>query len=395
MPVWPRVLIVGGSIGGLTAAVLLRDLGCDVHVFERSSEALQSRGAGIVVLPTTERYFVERGGEDDRVSLSLTDWTYVDAEGEVLSADPDRFRFSSWNTVYRALLEAFEKDRYHLKSEVVGIEQRKGGDGATVTLASGEQEDGDLVVCADGLASTGRRILLPDVEPVYAGYVAWRGTTHERNLSDEALEDVADAMLYQILPNGHILIYAIPDYDGSVAAGSRLVNFVWYRNYPEGAPFDSVMTDVRGELRAATVPPGFVRSEHLEELHEAADALAPTIREIVVKAPEPFIQVIMDLESPRMAFGRVCIMGDSAFSVRPHVAAGTAKAAADAWALRDALRDAAGDVDAALADWEPQQLRVGRTVVEKSRRMGERSQHENAMVPGDPLWKFGLFEPGN
>lgn len=395
MPAWPRVVIVGGSIGGLTAAVLLRDLGCDVHVFERSSKALQSRGAGIVVLPMTERYFVERGGGDQRVSLSLTNWTYVDGDGNVLSTDPDRFRFSSWNTVYRALLDAFDADCYHLNSEVVGIEQSDGGSGATVTLAGGDRVDADLVVCADGVASTGRRIFLPDVEPVYAGYVAWRGTTHERELSEQALRDVADAMVYQILPNSHILVYAIPDYDGSVAPGSRLVNFVWYRNYLEGEEFDSVMTDVDGELRAATVPPGLVRSEHLVELRESAEDLAPTIREIVVKAPEPFIQVIMDLESSRMAFGRVCIVGDAAFSVRPHVAAGTAKAAADAWMLRDALRDAAGDVDVALEGWEPQQLRMGRDVVETSRRMGTRSQFGKSMVAGDPTWKFGLFRPGD
>ena len=83
------IAIVGGSIGGLTAAVLLHELGHDVEVFERSSEALQSRGAGIVVLPMTEKYFTERGGEADRVSLQLKWWKYVDDGGHELSADAD------------------------------------------------------------------------------------------------------------------------------------------------------------------------------------------------------------------------------------------------------------------------------------------------------------------
>jgi 2-polyprenyl-6-methoxyphenol hydroxylase-like FAD-dependent oxidoreductase len=78
---WPRVLIAGGSIGGLTAAVLLRDLRCEVDVYERSNAALEDRGAGIVVLPITERYFTERGGEDDRVSLELTYWTMSTGTG--------------------------------------------------------------------------------------------------------------------------------------------------------------------------------------------------------------------------------------------------------------------------------------------------------------------------
>ncbi len=394
MASWPRVVVAGGSIGGLTAAVLLHDLGCDVDVYERSSAALQSRGAGIVVLPITERYFTERGGDDDRVSLELTYWTYVDSTGKVLSADPDHFRFSGWNTVYRALLDVFPAERYHLDSEMVDVEP--GADAAAIVLTDGRRITGDLVVCADGVASTARRILLPGVEPVYAGYVAWRGTTLERRLSSVAQQTFADSMVYQVLDRSHVLVYAMPAFDGSVEPGSRVMNFVWYRNYPEGAAFDSIMTDRAGEHRPATVPPGMVAEAHLAEMRRyASHHLAPAIAEVVLGSEDTFIQAIYDLESPQMVFGRACIMGDAAFALRPHVAAGQAKACADAWALRDALAAAAGDVDGALAAWEPRQLELGRTVVERSRRMGIRSQFEGAMVPGDPTWKFGLFAPGN
>ena len=387
-----RVAIVGGSIGGLTAAVLLYELGLDVHVYERSSGALQARGAGIVVLPMTERYFTEQGGKDSRVSLELAWWRYVDRAGCEISADLDRFRFSSWNTVYRALLEVFPEDRYHLGTEMVGFEQ--GSDGVVVGFADGSSTAVDLLVCADGVASTARRIVLPEVEPAYTGYVAWRGTTHEADLSAEAVAQLADSMLYQVLTPGHVLVYAIPDVGGSITPGDRLQNFVWYRNYAEGGPFEDLMTDSLGELRSASVPPGFVRSEHLQEMRAAAAVMAPVVREVVLRCPNPFVQVVFDLESPRMVFGRVCIMGDAAFSARPHVAAGTAKAAADAWSLRDALRDGS-DLDDALASWEEKQLELGRSVVRRSRRMGIRSQFDLTMVPGDPEWKFGLFEPGN
>lgn len=394
MASWPRVVVAGGSIGGLTAAVLLHELGCDVDVYERSSAALQSRGAGIVVLPITERYFTERGGDDDRVSLELTYWTYVDSTGKVLSADPDHFRFSGWNTVYRALLDVFPAERYHLDSEMVDVEP--GADAAAIVLGDGRRIAGDLVVCADGVASTARRILLPGVEPVYAGYVAWRGTTPEQRLSSTAQRAFADAMVYQVLDRSHVLVYAMPAFDGSVEPGSRVMNFVWYRNYPEGAAFDSIMTDRSGEHRPATVPPGMVAETHLAEMRRSAsDHLAPAIAEVVLGSDDTFIQAIYDLESPQMVFGRACIMGDAAIALRPHVAAGQAKACADAWALRDAVAAAAGDVEAALAAWEPRQLELGRTVVERSRRMGIRSQFEGTMVPGDPTWKFGLFEPGN
>ena len=396
----PRALVAGGSIGGLTTALLLRDLGWEVEVYERSSEALQSRGAGIVVLPITERYLTEAAevsslasGPDGRVSLTLTWWVYVDATGRVLSADADHFRFSSWNSIYRALLEAFDSDRYHLRSEMIGFEQTPNG--VTLHLADGRRPEGDLLVCADGLASTARRILLPGVEPAYADYVAWRGTCVEADIGSTALRDVQDSMLYQVLDPGHILVYAMPSPGGSTALGDRLLNFVWYRNYPAPDAFRSIMTDVNGEVRTATVPPGWVHPDHLADLRERAGReLAPTLAEIVTRTAEPFVQAIYDLESPRMAFGRVCLLGDAAFGLRPHIAAGQAKACADAWALRDALVEAQGDLDAALAAWEPRQLELGRSAVDRSRRMGQRSQFEGAMVAGDPTWKFGLFGPG-
>jgi 2,6-dihydroxypyridine 3-monooxygenase len=94
---------------------------------------------------------------------------------------------------------------------------------------------------------------------------------------------------------------------------------------------------------------------------------------VVLAAEEPFVQAILDVEVPRMAFGRVCLVGDAAFAVRPHAAAGTAKAAADAWALAAALR-AQPDVESALREWEPGQLALGRNLLERTRRIGRRSQ---------------------
>jgi 2,6-dihydroxypyridine 3-monooxygenase len=391
---WPRVLVVGGSIGGLTVAALLRDLGCDVDVYERSSVALKERGTGIVVLPVTERYFTERGGDDERVSLELTYWTYVDRTGGIISADEDHFRFSAWNTLYRALLDAFDADRYHLDSEMVGFEQS--ADGVTLHLAGGRRVEGDLLVCSDGLSSTARSLLLPDVAPEYAGYVAWRGTLSENRLSTRTREDLRDAMLYQVLDRSHILAYAIPDEAGSTEPGTRLINWVWYRNYPDDGTLTDLMTGTDGQQRIGTMPPGMVRPRFLEDLHRTVDVeLAPNLAELVLTTERPMIQAIFDLESPQMVFGRVCVMGDAAFGVRPHVAAGQAKACADGWALRDAIERAGGNLDEALSSWEPTQLELGRRVVERSRQMGTRAQFANTMVPGDPTWKFGLWEPGN
>ncbi|MGA7269510.1 MAG: FAD-dependent monooxygenase [Acidimicrobiia bacterium] len=391
---WPRVVIAGGSIGGLTTAALLRDLGCRVDVYERSPSPLEDRGAGIVVLPITERYFRERAEEDERVSLELTYWTYVDREGRILSADPDHYRFSGWNTIYRALLDAFGTEHYHLGREVVGFEEDQ--DGVTAVLADGERVGGDLLVFADGFGSTGRSILMPEVVPEYAGYVAWRGTTPENSLNPATRRQLADAMVYQVLDAGHILVYAIPDHFGRTSPGHRVINSVWYRNYPTGGPFEDLMVDRDGRRRAATVPPGGIRPEPMREMQTTARrVLAPILLEVVMGCDQPLIQAIFDLASPRMAFGRICLIGDAAATIRPHLAAGQAKACADAWALRDALRSSGGEVRSALAKWEPQQLALAHDARNRSRAMGTASQFDGTMIPGDPAWKFGLWEPGN
>lgn len=391
---WPHVLIAGGSIGGLTTAVLLRDLGCDVDVYERADTDLEDRGAGIVVLPVTERYFEEGGGGGERVSLELANWKYVDREGNTISSDPDHFRFSGWSTIYRALLRVFGRDHYHFSHEVTGFEEID--DGIRVEFAQGGSDEGDMLVLADGMASTGRSILLPWVKPEYAGYVAWRGTVPEADLSEATRSDLADSMVYQVLDDGHILVYAIPDDEGRTAASHRIINWVWYRNYATGGAFEDLMTDVDGRRRPATMPPGTIRDVHLKEMRaRASEVLAPQLADVVLHCVRPLIQAVFDVESPRMVFGRACLLGDAAFTLRPHVAAGQAKACADAWALRDTLSETSGDIHEALARWEPAQLELARSALQRTREMGEASQFSRTMVPGDPKWKFGLWEPGN
>jgi 2,6-dihydroxypyridine 3-monooxygenase len=96
-----------------------------------------------------------------------------------------------------------------------------------------------------------------------------------------------------------------------------------------------------------------------------------------------------------MAFGRVCLIGDAAFAVRPHAAAGTAKAAADGWALAEELIAAKGDVPSALAIWQNRQLTVGHALLARCRAIGDSSQFHNTFRPGDPTLIFGLHAPGN
>jgi 2,6-dihydroxypyridine 3-monooxygenase len=391
---WPRVAVVGGSLGGLTAALVLRDVGCEVDVFERSVAELESRGAGIVVLEETVRYFRERTDLDlDQLTTSTGLLRYLGRDGSVVYEEPRRYRYSAWHTIYRALLGCFGRRRYHLGKEVAGFHQQ--GERVEVRFADGSAADYDLLVCADGISSNARAVLQPQGRPAYAGYVAWRGTVEERQLSRGVRDLLTDSICYQVLPNSHILLYPIPALDGSVAPGRRLANFVWYRNYAGGEELDDLMTDRDGVRRDLTLPPGAARQAHLDELRAVAVAnLAPQFAEVVLRSELPFVQVIFDIEVDRMAFGQVCLIGDAAFALRPHAAAGTAKAAADAWTLAEALAATQGDIQAALPRWERHQLAVGRAALQRTRRNGNKSQFEGTWRPGDPELVFGLYEPG-
>ncbi|MGH3327209.1 MAG: FAD binding domain-containing protein [Streptomycetales bacterium] len=390
----PRVAVVGGSLGGLTAALVLRKIGCDVEVFERGSERLHGRGVGIVLQPDTVRWF-ERSGSVDAgpVSTGSSRLRYLRRDGGVEYEGPSRWRFASWNAIYRPLLADFGTSRYHLGEGFVGFDRHP--EGVALRFASGRQERADLAVFADGISSTARRRILPEVIPHYAGYVGWRGTVTEAELSAETAALFEDALIYAVVPSGHIVGYFIPGPDGELTQRRRDFNYVWYRNVPPGPALDELLTDRKGTPCAVSVHPGMVQQRFLGELREAArDRLPPALEEAVTRTPEPFIQPIFDVEVPKMAFGRVCLIGDAAFAARPHPAAGTAKAAADGWALAEALRAADFDVPAALAKWERAQLALGRSVVARGQEMGRRSQFDSSWQPGDPSLAFGLYGPG-
>jgi 2,6-dihydroxypyridine 3-monooxygenase len=388
-----RVAIAGGSIGGLTAACLLRDAGHDVTVFERSSTELEARGAGIGFLEAARRYLTTRAGiAIDEISIATGLIRYLGRSGRAVYEQAHGYRFSSWNTVYRRLLAAYGRERYCLNHEVVSW--APGKDAIVVRFADGSSVEADLLICADGVGSSARTRLQPDAIARYAGYVAWRGMVPEAEVEPALAVRLGEAITYYVLANSHILVYPIPGLDGSVAPGERLINFVWYRNYLEGEELDDLLTDRDGERRQLSIPPGKVADHHQDEVRATAVARLPgDFAEVVLKTKALFLQVVYDIEVERMAFDRVCLIGDAACVARPHAAAGTAKAAEDGWALAAALAKA-DTIQQALADWEPGQLKLGRALVERARRIGRRSQVDNAWVPGDPELLFGLHAAG-
>jgi 2,6-dihydroxypyridine 3-monooxygenase len=97
-----RAVVVGGSLGGLTAALVLRDRGWDVDVLERSAVPLEGRGAGIVAHPSTIRYLVERAGRAiGDIGVSASRLRYIGDDGAIADQRPCAYRFASYFELYR------------------------------------------------------------------------------------------------------------------------------------------------------------------------------------------------------------------------------------------------------------------------------------------------------
>lgn len=264
----------------------------------------------------------------------------------------------------------------------------------SVTFANGSSVESDLVVFADGVNSMARAQLVPGSQPRYSGYVAWRGMVPESEVSASSRACLGDSITYHVYANSHILVYPIPGLDGEVEPGKRLINFVWYRNYASGGDKEDLLTDINGVQREVSLPPGAVSAHHVAEMKAHAEARLPAaIAEIVTKTEEPFLQVVFDLAIPQMNFGHACLLGDSANLARPHAAAGTAKAADDAWALGHAL-STSSSVSEALKKYNESQTAIGHQLINRTENIGRRSQFDGTWVPGDRDLIFGLKAPG-
>jgi 2,6-dihydroxypyridine 3-monooxygenase len=317
---------------------------------------------------------------------------FVDGTGAVTHEEPCRYRFTAWTTLFTNLLDNLPPDNYRLGNEVFGMETA--GDRIRVVTVDGFSMTADLVVCADGITSSSRRRLLPEVETSYAGYLGWRGVVRESELDRKVFDRLYEAITYSTPPLSHILAYPIPGHGGTSL--ERVLNYVWYRNLEKGPLLDNLLTDVGGIRRNISVAPGRLQSRHVEDLRsEARSALPDDLARMVLMTEQPFIQKVVDVEVPRMAFDRVCLIGDAAFAARPHAAAGTAKAAADAWSLSESLGSTGGDIPAALRSWEPGALERGSRLAERARRLGTMAQVEGTFGGGDPYILFGLDRPGD
>ncbi len=357
-------------MAGLFAGVLLQRAGWQVSIFERSESELASRGAGIATHDELYAAFAQAGvALSAAMGVESTGRVTFERSGQAIGRLPMRQIMTSWGLMYRFLRAQCAVDAYVGGASVTDLAQDAGG--VTLLLADGSSHRADYVIAADGLRSTLRARLMPDVTLSYGGYVAWRGLAPERDLPPAVLTELAGRMAF-CLPSGeHMLGYLVAGPDDRLTPGERWYNWVWYRPAPADHALHDLLTDATGTLHAQGIPPPLLRDAHVAAMRRAAACvLCPQFNAVIEATAKPFIQPIWDVCAPRFIDGRVLLIGDAACTARPHIGLGVSKAADDAARLADALAVPIAGRAAALRDWETGRLRFARAAMRQSRRLG-------------------------
>ncbi|MFJ8112455.1 FAD-dependent monooxygenase [Streptomyces sp. NPDC096132] len=369
-----RVGIVGGSLVGMTAAVLLRRQGHAVTVFERSTGTLDERGAGLGLPHTFLDELTELGLFDPEargLRSSVRRVFSVNSGdlplGRVVGTQPMIVEMQHWGLVYRQIssrAQDVDIRRGTTVSKVVPGERT-----SAVHLPSGAVEEFDLVIGADGYRSRVRADLFPDARPVYSGYPVWRGVVDEERIAD--ISPVEDSFQSIGTKNGGTAIYLVPGHKGEHAKGRRRLNWAWYDG---NAPLDVLGAEYDDEGRVSSLQAVSAGEKMPDAMLEylrsaAATYLPPWHRDIIVNTPDPAMQGIWDLELPHYVNGTACLAGDAGSIARPHTASGGVKGITDALALAR-LVAASDTLDEALAAYDIERPAAGAALVKVGQAFG-------------------------
>jgi 2-polyprenyl-6-methoxyphenol hydroxylase-like FAD-dependent oxidoreductase len=363
-----RAIVIGGSMSGLFTAAFLRRVGWDADVFERSGVELVGRGAGITAHPELLDALELSGAGTRDLGVEVEKRILIDATGRVIGERPLRQILTSWDRLQRMLRGLVPDAHYHLGHTFERVDQDAAG--VTVRFAEGRSERADLLVGADGFRSSVRGQVAPEVQPIYAGYVVWRGAPAEASLAAETRRSIFPYFTFYLPARQQVLGYPIAGLDNEMRPGLRRYNFIWYR-VVDDERLQEMCTDAAGRHHAFSIAPPLIREEVIAAMRRDAEAvMAPPFLDVLRRIERPFFTPIYDHASPRMVFGRVALIGDAASVGRPHMGYGVSKAAEDARALADALAPPDVDVEAGLAGFEAVRQPIGERVMRHGRKLG-------------------------
>jgi salicylate hydroxylase len=347
------IAIVGGGIGGLTAALALLEAGFDVQVYEQA-RALREVGAGIVLTPNATRVLrtLGLGAKLEQFGVAPLAWRQRRwQDGRTLQCSPlapAPGTPAMFYTFHRAdvlamLLEALPGECLRTGHRLVGFTDH--GDRVEARFDNGARIEADILIGADGIHSTVRGLLFGPEQPRFTGCVACRGMVAAERVAHLDLPNESQLWMG---PGRHFVHYFV--------RGAKLINFV-------------CLIEQDAWTKESWNEPG-----DLATILTAYDGWHAQVRSLISSTDEIFIWGLFD-RTPlaRWSVGRVTLLGDACHPMLPFMAQGAAQAIEDAATLAGVLAQSAADVPQALHRYES--LRLPRTARIQTTAAGNKARN--------------------
>jgi salicylate hydroxylase len=328
-----KIAIVGAGLGGLTAAVALRQRGFDVTVYEQA-DRLGEIGAGIQLSPNAMRVLMGLGLDQDFEAIAFEPNRHVVRNwksGSITSATQMKgvFRpqygagyFGAHRADLHAVLQrAVPEQCVRLNTKCTGVRQT--GDQAILTFADGSEAAADVAIGADGIRSSVREALFGPDAPRFTGHIVWRGLVPTSAIPKGLIEPDMTAWFG---PKGTVVTYYV--------RRGELVNWIAHYETDWREESWSIETDWR-------------------EAAAAYEGWHPSLAELFSHTERCYKWALYDRDPlPQWTKGRVTLLGDAAHPMLPYLAQGAAQAVEDGYVLAELLAERRADPQAALAAYE-------------------------------------------
>jgi salicylate hydroxylase len=329
-----KVAVIGGGIGGLSAALHLLRAGLDVHVYEQAPR-ISEIGAGIQISPNASRLLHRLGLRPamDRIgvfpqAVHQRRWD----DGRTLQRAPvgkpvEETFGAPYYHFHRAdlanlLADALPAERVHVRHKLVDVAD-KGGE-VVARFENGVQVEADVLVGADGIHSRVHALVFGAEKARFTGCIAWRGLVPAASVRHLDIEVASHNWMG---PDGHVVHYWV--------SGGRFMNVV-------------CVTEQGAWTEEGWTVPGNVAdvAARYADWH-------PTVRGLIASFPETFVWALHDrTELPRWSAGRITLLGDACHPMLPFMAQGAAQSIEDGAALASLLREMKDDIPTALRRYE-------------------------------------------